>query len=259
MQEATIDNKNNYLEIIRQLPRPTTEQTEHFAAYVSNAHSWYKHLPIRPKVQFVLYLDPGAGMQRLRDSAGKVRLTAITDKSSEFHYTWQKTDDYRRRYGYWNYHSTRSAPSFVYASDGGLVSTAGQGLRIMTATGEVVAVPSDLVQKGTALVNAFMCPDHNFGIWCYEPENFGLVELPETERSLEAGMLALLATVRQDCNNSKLAQFDLNTLEDLKYGMQLWDDLEKALTEAMQEERTRQLLNMIQSMNQVVKAIYESD
>ena len=36
----------SYLEIIKQYPLPTDEQTRAFAEYVAGAHSWYKHLPV---------------------------------------------------------------------------------------------------------------------------------------------------------------------------------------------------------------------
>src|SRR4051794_19350108 len=84
----------DYAEVIRQLPRPTLAQTERFARFVSGAHSWYKHLPLHPKVPFIFYLDPGAGMNRVQTRTGEL---ALVDGSTRFHYTWHKTVDYRRR------------------------------------------------------------------------------------------------------------------------------------------------------------------
>jgi hypothetical protein len=72
---------NDYLAIIRQLPRPTLAQTERFARYVSGAHSWYKHLPIRRKVPFVFFLDPGAGMNLVRTRAGEIALVECGDQN----------------------------------------------------------------------------------------------------------------------------------------------------------------------------------
>ena len=68
----------DYVGVIRQLPRPTVAQTERFARYVSSAHSWYKHLPIHPKVPFVFYLDPGAGMSRVHTRTGETALERFT-------------------------------------------------------------------------------------------------------------------------------------------------------------------------------------
>ena len=52
------ESGQGYLDVVRRLPAPTVGQTMRFARFVSMAHSWYKHLPIRPKVPFVFYLDP---------------------------------------------------------------------------------------------------------------------------------------------------------------------------------------------------------
>src|SRR5215470_17737470 len=126
---------DDYVRIARQLPRPTLAQTERFARYVSSAHSWYKHLPLAPKVPFVFYLDPGAGMNLVQARTGETALVPITDESTRFHYTWQKTEDYRRRFGHWNYHAGHGT-SFLYAGEGGVVSTAGAGLAVLTDAGE---------------------------------------------------------------------------------------------------------------------------
>ena len=125
---------SEYVRVIRQLPRPTLAQTERFARFVSGAHSWYKHLSIRPKAPFVFYLDPGAGMNLVRTPTGETALLDITDESTRFHYTWQKTEDYRRRFGYWTYHAAYGT-SFLFAGEGGMVSTAGAGLRVLTELG----------------------------------------------------------------------------------------------------------------------------
>ena len=135
------DNPNDYVAAIQHLPRPTLAQTERFARYVSEAHSWYKHLPIRPKVPFVFYLDPGAGMNRLHARTGEVSLIEVTDASTRFHYTWQTTVDYRRRFGHWNYHATYG-PSVMIAASNGVIHTAGAGLKILTDAGDWATVPS---------------------------------------------------------------------------------------------------------------------
>lgn len=169
-----------YVAVVRQLPRPTLAQTERFARFVSGAHSWYKHLPVHPKVPFVFYLDPGAGMSRVLTGTDETALVEITDESSRFHYTWQKTADYRRRFGHWAYHAPYGS-SFLFAGEGGVVSTAGAGLKVLTETGEWVSVPPDLARQGTARVSALvhLCP--NFRIWADDLEHFGLAAVPEPD------------------------------------------------------------------------------
>ncbi len=116
----------DYVGVIRQLPRPTLAQTERFARFVSSAHSWYKHLPVCPKVPFVFYLDPGAGMSLVRTRTGETALVEVTDQSTPFHYTWQKTEDYRRRFGHWNYHAAYGT-SFLFAGEGAWSAPPGRG------------------------------------------------------------------------------------------------------------------------------------
>jgi hypothetical protein len=171
---------SDYVRVIRQMPRPTLAQSERFARYVSGAHSWYKHLPLSPKVPFIFYLDPGAGMNVVCTGTGETALVPITDESTRFHYTWQKTEDYRRRFGHWNYHAAYGT-SFAFAGEGGVVSTAGTGLKVLADSGDWLAVPAALAEQGTALVSALVHRRPNYRIWARDPERFGLPEVPEAE------------------------------------------------------------------------------
>jgi hypothetical protein len=171
---------SEYVRLARQLPRPSLAQTKRFARFVSDAHSWYKHLPVCPKVPFVFYLDPGAGMNLVQTRTGETALVPVTDESTRFHYTWQKTEDYRRRFGHWNYHAAYGT-SFLFAGEGGVVSTAGTGLKVLAESGDWVGLPADLAGQGTALVSALVHPSPCLGIWASHPERFGLAEVPEAE------------------------------------------------------------------------------
>jgi len=170
----------DYVGVIRRLPRPTLAQTERFARFVSCAHSWYKHLPVDPKVPFVFYLDPGAGMSLVHTRTGETALVEVTDQSTRFHYTWQKTEDYRRRFGHWNYHA-HYGTSFLFAGEGGVVSTAGAGLAVLTDAGEWAGVPPGLAASGTAQVSALVHPCPNFHIWAADPARFGLTDAPDPQ------------------------------------------------------------------------------
>ena len=183
----------DYLEVIRHLPRPSLAQTERFARYVSSAHSWYKHLPVDPKVPFVFYLDPGAGMKRVHTWTGETALIEITDECTRFHFTWQKTVDYRRRFGYWNYHAPYGT-AFEYAEDGGVINTAGVGLKILTEFGDWVNVPPDLAEKGTALLNAFVHPCPNL-IWMKSPPRLGCTTIPDPDDASQRTTLRRLCHV----------------------------------------------------------------
>src|SRR4051794_32414614 len=45
--------------------RPTAEQYQAFGAYLGEAHSWYKHLPLIGGRRFVVFVAPDAGIGRL--------------------------------------------------------------------------------------------------------------------------------------------------------------------------------------------------
>lgn len=148
---------DDYIRLIRRLPRPTWEQTVRFAWFVAGAHSWYKHLPVEREVPFLFFLDPHAGKNLVMTRTGERAMVEITDQSTRFHYTWQTTETYRRRFGHWNY-SASYGTSFYFAGDGGTVSTEGMGARVLDENGEWLSVPPSLCEAGTAHVNAFVHP-----------------------------------------------------------------------------------------------------
>lgn len=89
-----------YRAYLAQTPQPTSDQLMAFAAYASEAKSWYKHLPLWPPGEpFYLFLDPCAGLDRIIDGAGGATYLRRTDTTPQFHHTWMTTDDYRARYG----------------------------------------------------------------------------------------------------------------------------------------------------------------
>ena len=115
-----------YIEVAKELPVPTEEQVREFADFVTGAHSWYKHLPVHPLSPFVFFLDPNAGRAMVHGPRGAVTFVDNTDDSDKFHYTWQTTESYRRRFGSWNY-DARSGSSFLYQGTEGIVDTPGAG------------------------------------------------------------------------------------------------------------------------------------
>jgi hypothetical protein len=179
-----IANNGDYVKDVRQLPRPTAAQTALFASYVSKAHSWYKHLPPYPKVPFYFFLDPNAGKQIVYDQTGKVR---FEDKTSEngFHYTYQTTKKYRKRFGYWNYHAAYGT-SFLLPSEEGEVSSTESsiGLKIINLQSETLEISPALIETGTAYLSAFVHPDINIDILVFRHEN--------RLKSLESDFLATL-------------------------------------------------------------------
>ena len=94
-------NLDEYRMIVGQIPPPNKQQIEDFAAYVSEAKSWYKHLPLwQPGQPFHFFIDPWAGMDRLVDENCRAMYTHRTEETVRFHYTWMTTEDYWSRYGW---------------------------------------------------------------------------------------------------------------------------------------------------------------
>ena len=150
----------SYLEIIRQYPIPTGEQTREFAAYVASAHSWYKHLPVYPPMPFRFYLDPNAGRSTIISEDGEIKFEDIVDESTRFHYTWQLTETYRERLGYWNYLAPYGT-HFLIPRGQDVIDTKQSGHTrsgpaiFMPEVGWIM-LPDALVQAGTAGVTALI-------------------------------------------------------------------------------------------------------
>ena len=145
----------SYSDLARTLPVPTEEQARKFADYVTQAHSWYKHLRTNPPVPFVFYLDPNAGRAMVHVSDDEAVFVDHVDESKAFHYTWQTTESYRQRFGYWNYHAPYGT-SFQFQREEGVVDTAGTGLMVLFEETGWFEVPKGLALAGTALVTALM-------------------------------------------------------------------------------------------------------
>jgi len=150
-----------YAAIARELVEPSPKQTIEFATFVSEAHSWYKHLPAYPSVPFVFYLDPNAGRNMAHSEGGQISFVDVSADSKEFHYTWQPTAVYRRRFGFWNYQADYGT-SFRYVDGDQTVDTAGAGLRILDTDTTWLEIPTSLCDAGTVLVNSLVWPIEKF-------------------------------------------------------------------------------------------------
>lgn len=91
----------DYRSLVRQVPPPTAEQIEAFAVHVTTAKSWYKHLPFFPPgAPFHVFVDPWAGMDRIRTRDRGIVFGTRRPSTPRFHYTWMTTEDYRARFGH---------------------------------------------------------------------------------------------------------------------------------------------------------------
>src|SRR5205085_6905365 len=60
----------SYLQIAQALPRPSPAQCERFLEHIATARRWFELLPIAGDVPFTLFLNPHAGREPARKSAG---------------------------------------------------------------------------------------------------------------------------------------------------------------------------------------------
>lgn len=98
-----------YLDFVCELELPSPAQSDAFAKFSTNAHSWYKHLPLFPPgARFVFFLDPNAGLVQEWNREGpfggrwKRRLRPRTKELCE-HYSHMTTERYRELFGAWGY------------------------------------------------------------------------------------------------------------------------------------------------------------
>ncbi len=64
---------SKYRQIVSDLSRPSKKQIDNFVRFVSEAHSWYKHLPLLPPgATFQFFVDPFSGIDRILQPDGKV-------------------------------------------------------------------------------------------------------------------------------------------------------------------------------------------
>jgi hypothetical protein len=103
----------DYRTLAARVSPPTEDQMRDFASHVANAKSWYKHLPLRPPgVPFQFFIDPWAGLDRVRVREGGIVYGERTQHTTRFHYTWMTTQEYRSRFGFLAF--SASAGSLLY-------------------------------------------------------------------------------------------------------------------------------------------------
>jgi hypothetical protein len=153
-----------YRRIVRKLPRPTDEQIADFVDFVSNAHSWYKKLPLVTEgVPFCFYIDPFAGFDY--SPSGRNRFKAIRREEEGFHYSWLATDDYVQRFGSLQYSSSyRSQIGVLGIGDNHVFQGISRPMFIGD-DGRWLAVPIEIVNAGTAMVTGVMHV-YSSELWC---------------------------------------------------------------------------------------------
>jgi hypothetical protein len=139
-----------YEDAVKRLPVPSWDQSERFARYLSEAHSWYK-LPVDRERPFFLFLDPTAGCTMEYRENKPWRPLEITESGGLRHH-WHTTQQYREFFGFWNYHQT---PDGFPASE--------TSPEVWLSDGSRILLSDDWTNAGLALLDAFVHTDTPIG------------------------------------------------------------------------------------------------
>lgn len=270
----------DYVQIVRVLPRPSPQQISSFVAYVAEAHSWYKHLPLTPPgVQFFFFLDPNAGCDLLLGPGGTAKYRQRTESTPRFHYSWRTTSEYRQSHGYLEYFAgagtwilsgepdgvlcTHNPAAAIFV--GGSVHPWSFGkLRIVFQTLLGRGIPKEVL-RGQSVMKSFGPPLEYFSTdgWVVVPKEI-----------LQIGCVELTAVVHPDSAQTQLWQHriiktggsDLQwpddtggraTLEEIRKLAQNPTEAAKAqLDRLLEPERQRQRSLIKEAINSMVQLIY---
>jgi hypothetical protein len=138
----------SYLQIARTLPRPSPTQCDRFLQHVAVAQRWVQLLLIDGGVPCVVFLNPQAGQQPMRDDAGRV---AFRDAD-------RSVEQYRGAFGHLDYATPLvRSPSGLIGGDLGLPQR--DDYAIPDAAGRAVALPAELLALATCSLNATIHPN----------------------------------------------------------------------------------------------------
>ena len=157
MQKLTLDDYRGLL-AEADVASPSLEQVEDFAFFVAAAHSWYKHLPLLPPgLPMTFFVDPGAGAQLIVD---KARIHQLERLEHGFHYSWLPTKEYRRRFGHASFARSPGTGTKVSLQlmDWWLIPSDDQPAIYDLGQGELVALPDEVVEAGTAFLSGAIHP-----------------------------------------------------------------------------------------------------
>jgi len=94
--------KYSYIDLVKTLPKPTSEQIDNFIDMFTYDHSWYKKLPKDRIHDFLFYINPNAGRTRqdIRkfDLSNGVYYWDFMDIDNDFN-----ASKYQNKYGYLTY------------------------------------------------------------------------------------------------------------------------------------------------------------
>ena len=160
-----------YIDFIKELPAPTTEQIKNFVELVAKDHSWYKHLPSKRTIPFVFYLCPNAA----------IKLVALEENwlfSNKTKFKFEEIEDdklaqqYINKYGYWRYNSLDK----VYRQSIGLNVIDNerflQPLSFSDSNDILCLIPKELIEKFTFNMSRYLHPVYKDSCDYFDDDDF---------------------------------------------------------------------------------------
>ena len=223
---------NDYRDLVSRLPRPTAEQMDALAWFFSQAHSWYKRLPLLlPAGKVCFFLNPSAGTER-----EGARMVERTEQG--FHYSWIPTRLYRERFGHLSFcleggDDWRQGPS----DDALAIFDAGTTL--------VYRLPKEAILAGTTRFSAIVHPVA-LQYWDLMARQTPPAEWPE-----ECGGTKALHAIIERCR----ALVQDPSLAKEPAGEEMYRIRDTVLYELLEPERRRQHRAMVEAMTRAVEIL----
>ena len=149
-------SSHTYLQIARTLPRPSEAQCKQFLQHIATAPRWFRLLPLDGGVPCTLFLNPHAGRELARASAGSVAFRD-RDAAPGRAASALSTAQYREAFGYLDYAVPGAQTGALLGADLGLPQP--NAYYVLDADGRAAPLPPDLLKAATCSLNATVYPD----------------------------------------------------------------------------------------------------
>lgn len=252
MESTIILSVAEYRATIAALPRPRQEQIESYVEFVSNAHSWYKHLPMYPPGRsFYFYLDPSAGMHRTVGVDGRLR--CVASETRGFHYSTLATAEHLRRFGHLAYCRAPGDSVELHLANGTRMVPADEDARVFDiSTDSWRRVPDEVLQSGRTRVSGLVHPiamDYASMLLWHQAER----EPWPAESGGEAAYAAIVARLnelRQDPRKVRSLPPEHARVQDRTFLFP--EQIDLILFELIEPEWLRQKRGMVHAMQRVI-------
>ncbi len=249
---------DQYRALTYHLTRPTRAQLEAFALHVSQAHSWYKHLPIAPPgKRFCFYIDPFAGMDIVQRSAGKYEVQ-WRDRGG-FHYNQLATAEHRQKFGYMAFCSggIEVVPEALKNIEGLTLPSGNAAVVYDPATRGFGALPVEVLVAGVARFSSVVhdlieCSGFLGGYVFSNTDLFDVRQKPLYWPE-ESGGLAMLDRIRERLRELRRIDEAQASLPSEQHRDSYSED--PVIGESLAPERRRQHLGMVAAAERVMRLI----